>query len=104
MSENSANFKNKVFALAIERMKWYDLVRVETLEAYFLPTLPFFFICFISSCITYILFRMITYYIKPLIVESIRELEFRDIFFHKLKPFGVLASIEIVKESKEPPY
>ena len=38
---------------------------------------------------------MITYYIKPLIVESIRELEFRDIFFHKLKPFGVLASIAI---------
>ena len=47
---------------------------------------------------------MITYYIKPLIVESICELEFREVFFHKLKPFGVLASMERVKESKEPPY
>ena len=43
---------------------------------------------------------MITYYIKPLIVESIRELEFRKVFFHKLKPFGVLASMERVKEVK----
>ena len=42
---------------------------------------------------------MITYYIKPLIVESICELEFREVFFHKLKPFGVLASMEMVKES-----
>ena len=37
-------------------------------------------------------------------VESIRGFKFRHFFFHKLKPFGVLASIEMVKESKAPPY